>query len=169
MNPLTISKQTQAEAVEILTKTNLLEYLQAFGDVRIGGSYYTELMVGPDIDISVATNTPRESSTNFLQKIINLKIFQKHQYGDFETFPRKDRPQDHIVSLILPFKNKTWEIEIWFTKNHYSEQIDIEEKLKKIPEEVKLEILQKKIERDNSNIDKHLLPSYKIYKQILDK
>jgi L-rhamnose isomerase len=167
MNHLETSKQTKLEAEEILNQTKLITLLNKYGEVRVGGSYLTDLMYGPDIDITIATENPREAVVKALNEIINNKICQKYQYGDFETYPRENRPQDHILVLILPFKNRQWEIEIWFTKNHYPEQIELEEKLKNLPLETKEKILELKANRDNSGIDKHTLSSFKIYKDFV--
>lgn len=169
MTPQEQSQQTKQEATEILEKTGVLTLLNDFGDVRIGGSYYTDLMFGPDIDITVATKTPRESATHFLQEVIATEQFQKYQYGDFESHSREGRPKDHIIVLILPYKDRKWEIEIWFKKEHNQEQIDLEQKLIDLPEEKKKEIIKRKASRENQGQDKHELSSYVIYLDELNK
>lgn len=167
MDLIKTSKQTRIKAEKILTRTNLVGLLSKYGDVRIGGSYFTDLMYGPDIDITVVTKTPRESALNFLREVMKRKYFQKYQYGDFETFPREHRPKDHIVVLILPLKNVKWEIEVWFSKKHYQNQIKLEEKLKNLPLKTKLKIIKLKAQRDKSGKDKYVLPSFQIYKNFV--
>jgi len=167
MDPVEFSKQTKAEAEEILGRTNLLALLGKYGDVRIGGSYFTDLMYGPDIDIAVATDDPRAAAVRFLNDAIEKRVFQKYQYGDFEAFPREHRPTDHIVVLILPFKERTWEIEIWFSKEHPRERTLLEEKLKSLPSETKREIIELKADRERSGLDKHALSSFQIYQKFV--
>ena len=58
MNNLEFSQQTKQEAQEILDATSVVNLLAKYGSTRIGGSSYTDLMYGPDIDITVQTDTP---------------------------------------------------------------------------------------------------------------
>jgi len=167
MNPQQLSKQTLKEAKEILSNTKVLDILANYGDVRIGGSFLTGLMLGPDIDITVATDTPRESAIKFVNEIISKRLFQKIEYGDFEKFPRKNRNQDHIVVLALEYANRKWEIEIWFTRHHYEDQIELEDKLIKLPANIKSQIIEAKYKRDQKGLDKHSLSSVEIYKSFL--
>lgn len=167
MRLISFSNKTHREADTILRNTKILNLLSKLGNVRVGGSYYTDLMYGPDIDISVATNNSRESAIKFLNQIIKKKSFQKYQYGDFENFPRENRPKAHIVVLILPFNNRQWEIEIWFVKEHYKNQIELEEKLKQLPHDKKEKIIKLKAKREELGIDKNTLSSFNIYKDFV--
>ena len=169
MNYLEQSKKTKEEANFIFENTKILEILEKFGEYRIGGSYFLDLMYSPDIDINVKTENPRESAINFLSEIISKRLFQKYQYGDFEKFPRKNRPKAHIIVLILELNNRKWEIEIWFDKEFNQENIDFEEKIKALPKEKKELILKKKELREKSGLDKHNLSSFEIYKEVLGK
>jgi len=167
MNTLNHSLKTHKEADEILDKTKIIDLLSRFGNVRIGGSYYSDLMYGPDIDITVATDNPRVSAIKFLDQIIAKRLFQKYQYGDFENFPRENRPEAHIVVLILPFNGRKWEVEIWFNKEHSKDQIELEQKLKELPSDKKAEIIKLKAKREESGLDKHSLSSFNIYKDFI--
>ena len=166
-NSKIMTSKIHLEAQKILTQTKILKTLSKFGNVRIGGSFYTDLMFDPDIDISVASANPRKSAREFLQTIVKKRIFQKYQYGDFEKFPRKNRPKAHIVVLILPFNSRQWEIEIWFVKKHNSEQIVLEEKLKNLSAKKKAEIVKLKVGRAASGMDKHALSSFEIYQNFI--
>ena len=167
MNQIKFSIKTRKEADEILGKTKIINLLSQTGNVRVGGSYYTDLMYDPDIDITVATSNPRIAAIGFLNQIINKRSFQKYQYGDFEKYPRKNRPKAHIVVLILTFNNRKWEIEIWFTKKHFKEQIVLEEKLKLLPQNKKAEIIKLKAKREKQGLNKQSLPSFDIYKTFI--
>jgi len=167
MDLIQFSNKTYNEAKIILDQTEIIHLLSQFGDVRIGGSYYTRLMYGPDIDITVATDNARESAVKFLKEVISKRSFQKYQYGDFEKFSREKRPKDHIVVLILPFNNRKWEIEIWFKKEHPKNQIELEEKLKALSLDVKAKIIGLKVKREESGVNKHLLSSFDIYQDFI--
>ena len=72
------------------------------------------------------------------------------------------------LPLFLEYKEKLWEIEIWFLDDINSslkEMIQIENKLN---QKNKLNILKEKKKRDKFNISKKELSSYKIYKDILN-
>jgi len=159
------SLKTRSEAETILDTTQVVSLLSQLGDVQVGGSYFTDLMYDPDIDISVATSTPRESAILFLNQVIPTRTFQKYQYGDFEKHPLQNRPHAHIVVLILPFNERRWEIEIWFDTEHSKEQMNLEEKLRQLPLETKTKILERKAKRQESGLDKHSLPSFEIYQE----
>lgn len=161
------SHTTRLEAGYIIEDTGIISILKAFGDVRIGGSFYTGLMYGPDIDITVASKNPRRYAVEFLKLIIDKRIFHRVEYGDFEKFPRPDRRHDHIVVLVHPYLGRKWEIETWFVKQHYADQIELEEKLLALPDSIKLNILQAKADRDRKGIDKHSLSSYDIYQTFI--
>ncbi len=160
------SKQIKSVADEILSKTDLINILGEFGKVIIGGSYKYNLMWEPDIDIVVKCEDPRKASKLALQKLIELKLFQKYEYGDFVNFKREDRPESYIMNLRLPYTNQEWEIETWFFKEIPENQTDklIETKLNK---DNKMTILQMKQKRAESGNTKHQISSAEIYKRVL--
>lgn len=80
---LSYSKQVKESADQILSSTKLLDILSSFGQIEMRGAYDLDLMYGPDIDIAVLSDNPRESSVKALQKLIDLRLFQKYEYGDF--------------------------------------------------------------------------------------
>jgi hypothetical protein len=159
------SFNTCLEAKKILDNTQVVSLLSQLGNVRVGGSYFTDLMYDPDIDISVATSNPRESALAFLNQVIATRTFQKYQYGDFEKYLLQNRPHAHIVVLILPFNERRWEIEIWFVTKHAKDQVELEEKLQQLPLETKTKILEQKAKRHESGQGKHSRPSIEIYQK----
>ncbi len=167
MDTLEQSKQTKSSATKILDQTDLVRRLSKYGDVRIGGSYFTDLMSDADIDVSVAAKDPRGAALGFLNDIINDRVCEKYQYGDFEKFPRENRPKDHIVVLILQYDKRRWEIEVWFSKEHDKEQLSLEERLNSLPSETKRQIIERKCARAKSGQSKHELSSFDIYKDYI--
>ena len=161
------SKRTKAQADHILTSTNLIHTLEAFGNVFINGSYPLDIMYGPDLDIIVATDDIRASSQKAIKKLIEQENFKRYEYGDFVKFPQEKRPQGYIVALKTTVENVEWEIEIWFLPSFKKERDYLLWVKEKLNETTRLKILKAKHERNISGKSKHDLSSFEIYKQIL--
>ncbi len=160
------SSEIRREASEIIEIYKITEVLKEF-QLEIIGSYKLDLMYDRDIDIVVKSDDIENDSYKSLKKFIKLKQFMKVQYGDFINFPRNSRPKGYIINLFLEYKEKPWEVEIWFLGNINSslkEMIQIENKLN---QENKLNILKEKEKREELNISKKELSSYNIYQKIL--
>ncbi len=165
---LDFSKKTKTDAVALLNQTNLINILSKFGNVIIGGSFKYDIMWGADIDITVLCQNTRKSSLKALNKVIESKLAQKYEYGDFVTFKREKRPESYILNLILPFNDRKWEIEIWFFNKESNDQKEVDALMKaKLNEKNKLSILKMKEERERSGLSKHSLSSFDIYKKVL--
>lgn len=103
-----------------------------------------------------------------LNQVIEAKLAQKYEYGDFVTFKREKRPESYILNLILPFSNRKWEVEIWFFKEIPADQNEINSLMKsKLNEKKKLVILKMKEKRERIGLTKHSLSSVDIYKKVL--
>lgn len=161
---LNLNKSITEVADCLILFLDLQNILSEYGDVVFAGSYNTGLMTNFDLDINVVTNNKRDSAINFVNKILDTKKIQKVQFGDFENFPRKNRPQDYIVVLIVEFEGCSWEVEIWFKDMINQVQVELESKLKLLPENIKAKIIEEKLERDK-NSDKHQLSSFEIYQK----
>ncbi len=165
---LVYSKNIKNIANEILNKTSLINILSEFGEVFIVGSYKYDLMWGPDIDIVVKCEDPRKASKEALQRLIELRLFQKYEYGDFEKFKMENRPESYIMNLKLPYANQKWEIETWFFKEVPQSQLESDELIRtKLNEENKKTILEMKKKINEGGIDKHQISSYSVYKKVL--
>lgn len=162
------SNQVKRDAQELIESTDLINHLNQFGEVIIGGSFYYDLMWGPDIDILIICDDPRAKSVAALKQLVDLRLFQKYEYGDFVKFKRENRPEAYILNLILPFHNQKWEIEIWFASEYPESRRKIDDLIKlKLDDESKRNILEMKKSRQEKGIDKHSLASVDIYKQVL--
>jgi len=165
---LEFSKKTKADAVALLDHTNLVDILNKYGEVVINGSFEYDIMWGADIDIVVICKDIRKSSLRALNGVIEAKLAQKYEYGDFVTFKREKRPESYILNLILPFNDRKWEIEIWFFDKIPDSQKEVDFLIEtKLNEKNKLEILKMKEQREKSGLNKHSLSSIDIYKKIL--
>ena len=165
---LEFSKKTKDDATFLLKNTDLINILKKYGEVIVGGSFKYDLMWGADIDITVVCQNTRKSSLEALNKVIESKLAQKYEYGDFVTFKREKRPESYILNLILPFNARRWEVEIWFFNKESNDQKEVDDLMKtKLNEKNKLAILKMKEKRERSGLSKHALSSFDIYKKIL--
>ncbi len=162
------SKQVKQIASKILDETNVVQNLNEFGEVIICGSYKYDLMWGHDIDIIVRCDDARKASKNALQKLIELRSFQKYEYGDFVKYRRNNRPESYIINLRLPYNGQNWEIETWFFEELPLEQIEIDNLIReKLNDKNKRTILEMKKLRDERGKSKNQINSTEIYKRVL--
>ncbi|HTK03193.1 MAG TPA: hypothetical protein VL401_00285 [Alphaproteobacteria bacterium] len=157
----------KAIADKILKDTNLVSTLSKYGEVEITGSYKYDLMVAPDIDIIVTTSDPKESSFAALKDLINQRLFQKYQYGDFVKFPKKNRPNGYIVVLILEIEDIKWEIEIWFLTEKSEKAKEIDYLMENLNEDSRKTILKMKEDKETRGINKKDISSTEIYEAVL--
>ena len=171
MNILNFSKQTKAEADELLKQGNVMSTLSKYGDVVVDGSYKYDLMYGPDIDLAVVANDPSKAAQTALIDFVSARNFQKYQFGDFRKYPRDRRPRSYILVLIHEYKGRRWEIEIWFYDKLPKNDIDaeLEDLLLRASSKQKETILNLKHRRQTSNIPKHRLDSPTLYKGVLQE
>ena len=151
---------------DILESTDIINILSVFGEVNIVGSLAFDLMTEPDIDIIVTTNNPQKSSEDAVAHISKLHLFQKIEYGDFDKFPRENRPPFYIFNMKIPWEGQLFEIETWFLPEA-KDQLDFVEKMKNITEEQRQQILELKLKRKEDGVGKKSLSSFDIYNQIL--
>lgn len=165
---LEISSKQKRIADTILSEYQLTSLLSKFGKCSITGSYSYDLMYGPDIDIIVEADDPRTASLSAIIELLKLRQYQKFQYGDFEKYPRENRPQAFIVVLILIYQGIKWEIEIWFVSQYPDNIKEIDRLIKgNLTIDNKKIILSIKHQRETLKDDKHNVSSTDIYKAVL--
>ena len=167
MKIIKFSQKTKKEADELLKYGNVTGILSRYGKLVVTGSYKYDLMYGPDIDMIVLTDNPKENSYQAFLEFINQRKFQKYQLGDFIKFPSKGRPKAIIIVLVHEYKGRRWEIEIWFKKSLSENDTCFEKLISSATEKHRKIILELKQQRDISGISKYKLDSAKIYKGVL--
>ena len=154
-------------AKQILLDKKIVETLQKYGNPLIIGSYELDLMYGNDIDIVVKSENPREDSMNALNEFMQLRGFQKFEYGDFVEHKRKNRPEGYIVNLLGEYDGQKWEVEIWFFEDISNYEKQLEELKAKIDEDSRIEILERKYLRAENGESKFDISSMDIYRDVL--
>lgn len=168
MNIQEYSQKIKADADMLLEMTGLIGNLSEFGQVIVGGSYKYNLMWEPDIDIVVVCDNPRQKSVEALRKMVDLRLFQKYEYGDFEKFKRENLLESFILNLILMHNGRKWEIEIWFLTEYPARQRTMDDLISaRLNDETRIEILEMKKSRADKGFDKHKIGSVDIYRQVL--
>lgn len=162
------SEKVKHDADKLLETSDLLSHLNEFGEVFICGGCKYDLMWDPDIDIVVVCDDPRGKSVEALKKLIGLRLFQKYEYGDFVNYKCENCLESYLISLVLPFRDNKWEIEVRFFDEYPIRQKEMDELvLKKLDDKKKKTILGMKNARCESGLDKHVISSTDIYKKVL--
>ncbi len=174
INKKEIFEKTQKmkwDAEAFLKEKDVLKELEKNNfEFEILGSLYFDLMYdSADIDIKVKSKNIFDNSKKFFNLFVDKKKFQKMEYGNFIDFPRKNRPKGCIVNLRTEFRDKKWEIEIWFVdeENFNQSVLERDEIYKKINSKNKEKILILKDKRLREYKDKNNLSSWEIYKEVL--
>ncbi len=166
---LDLSKEIRRSADELLKQTSLIHLLSAYGSVETTGSYEYNLMIDPDIDLIVRTESVRQSAIEACRKLLEKPEFSRVEFGDFIHFPRLNRPAGCIVVLQVPVREILWEIEIWFVHPSHNANLKLKKELSHISMQQKENILHIKQERASKGISKHQLSSTEIYEGVILK
>ena len=108
------SKRLHQEA-ELLDKEGLLLMLSAFGTTRVIGSYASDTMTWPDIDISM--NLPNEQDVELFfelgKRIVTKFQITKMSYSNH--FIRDFTKYDHGLywGIQLLYARREWKIDLW--------------------------------------------------------
>lgn len=159
-------QQVYKDAKSLLESTKIIDLFNNLGTVHIVGSYATNLMWDPDIDIVVITDTPQESAIKAINDLARKEKFQKLEFGDFKNHPKKNRPESFIVNALKEWRGEKWEIETWFVAE-LGDKLEIIEKLKNLSNKNKETIIEKKKQRSLSGSTKHDLSSWEIYQDFI--
>ena len=167
-----ISEQMKLDAESFLNENNIMEILKTVSkNVEIIGSLKFDLMyASSDIDIKVLSkNIPKDAKKVF-DLFSEKRLFQKMELGDFIKFKKKNRPDGFIVNLRSEYKNKKWEVEIWFIDgDEMDKELKYISKIERsLTEDKKILILEEKSKRLELGTNKEDVSSYEIYQKILN-
>jgi hypothetical protein len=111
------SKRIKSQADKLLQESKILDILAGYGDVLIEGSYALDVMLRPDLDIFVVSQTHDWNKIlDIHQKIMSLKYFREIGFINWMDFEDKN-----LVSLKgyyfqpkVPIDDQLWKLDIWF-------------------------------------------------------
>lgn len=111
-------KELQKEARELLKEIGLIEYLSEFGEIEIGGSLDSDLMVWRDIDLGVISENLNEKNYwKMVQFLFNLNNYYHSLYiQDFRKSINPNSPKGLYIGMKIKFKDNIWKIDVWYVK-----------------------------------------------------
>lgn len=105
-------KRLQLQANKMLTQTRLLGALAACGDVApIGGSYAYDLMVYPDLDMTIVMpEVAKSDAATLAARLSELDYVRKLTIVDNVHFTtdKPGRPRGYWFGLEVPFEGDKW-------------------------------------------------------------
>jgi hypothetical protein len=158
------------EIDSILEETGLLERLGNYGEVKIVGSYYLDLLVWRDIDINVIIDD-NEFDKAEIYDLGNFAIQQleaeKIVFKDNRSIKWPREPKG-IYMGIIGIKN--WKFDIWFLdKENYQKSIQLAQKLKSDLDQSEENVYEIKYELSKEDGFRKDYFSWDIYRYIIDE
>ena len=176
---LAVAASLHAEASDLLYKHGLHDALSSCGEVYYTGSYALDLMVWPDLDISLRLNPSFHSIDRFFEvgrriaecdNVVSMKFHNFHQFPVPELPPglywnaKINRLHSDAVSSGLP-----WKIDIWSMDEEAVDENrrDMERIKKSLTQETRTLILDVKYSLITEEGRTPVLSGYHIYQAVL--
>lgn len=162
------SDSWKQEAEDLLAKSKLNDVLDHYGETIITGSFSYDLMLSPDIDIYLITESPEQTSTSLLQELIKQRFWNGYLFYDWLHFRSNKHPgfpKSFYVGLKATHNNHRWKVDIWTLNSDAYHEKDDDWVSAKLTNETKALILKLKKERNDKHLD---IPSYQIYDAVLN-
>lgn len=168
MDVLAHAREVKHTADHLLAQSHILDTLAAYGTPQLLGSYALDIMYGPDIDLVLVTDQPKQVSRRVLSTLLEQDYFQRYEYGDFVRFPYANRPTGYILVLALTIGGVYWELETWFVAEPMRETERLMAFVRQqLTPPTRTAILELKHQRHLHGSDKHRLSSVDIYYGVL--
>lgn len=165
------SKKLKAEADRLLAETKLVELLNQFGDVSLGGSYAYNLLVDRDLDFGVIVSSVTPQSR---AKIMSLFASQPWAYSVKITDRVNFKPRSHMgaplglyLGLTIPFPEERWNVDVWFMVASEPIEDKLADLVEQATPEQKAIILTIKYELMKNGEKEKGLTSASIYKAVI--
>ena len=118
---LRLARQKQDElhstASTLLSNKKIPELLTKYGELRYVGSYATELMVKPDIDIELVNpNITADDVIELTSAFFKMKDNYSVEIADSTEYIRRPgHPRGYYVGVNIMYQNVRWHMDIWIT------------------------------------------------------
>jgi len=167
-----MSNELRSNALIILEKWELLDFLNKYGKAYLVGSVELDLMTWRDIDIEIiATETPtKEKSMEIASFLFNFDGVRKVTPIDYRSVTHPKKPKGlYIGGEYIDEEKESWKIDIWYltpdSANSFEKTKNIKSRLddanKKIIKEIKKEVHDHPLYRKE-------IGSVDIYEAVLD-
>lgn len=118
MDLLKQEEELQREARDLLRETGIQEFLSKFGEIEIGGSLDSGLMVWRDIDMGVISSELNEE--NYWQMVKFLYGLNNYYHSlyiqDFRESVNPASPKGLYIGLKIKYQEKFWKVDVWYVK-----------------------------------------------------
>ena len=131
------SDELKKRADQLLEQTGIIEDLQQFAEVHLGGAYAGNVMFDPDIDITVVRDEEysAEETLDILKHLYLKGTFRSYFIkGDWEDRRKgAEFPRGHYIGLKQRLDGEKWVVDVWFVSRAEFEErkeqfLDISEK-----------------------------------------
>ncbi len=129
------SKRVKIQADKILKESGIVEILQTYGEVKIGGSYALDVMLRPDIDLFVVANQHDwEKVLNIQSTIMKSRYFREFDFVNWVDFEDQSltSKKGYYFQPWVPAGGKLWKIDIWLITPEYDKSVETTEHFKKL-------------------------------------
>lgn len=133
MDLLKHQEELQKEAKELLEETGILSFLSKFGEIEVGGSLDSGLMVWRDIDLEVISkNLDEDKYWETVQFLFRLNNYYHSLYvQDFRKSVNPNSPKGLYIGIKIKFREKMWKVDIWYVEPRKENEANYNEWLKK--------------------------------------
>ena len=129
------SKRIKSQADKILKESGIVEILQSYGEVKIGGSYALNVMLRPDLDLFVITNKHDWNKLlNIQSKIMKTKYFREFDFVNWIDFKEEvsDFMPGYYFQPWVPIDDQLWKIDVWLFTPEYDKSAGTTEHFKNL-------------------------------------
>lgn len=117
MDLLKQQEELQKEARDLLKETGILDFISKFGEVEIGGSLDSGLMVWRDIDMGVISQKLNEDHYwEMVHFLFNLENYHGLYIQDFRKSVNQRSPKGLYIGLKIKYKENMWKVDAWYIK-----------------------------------------------------
>src|SRR5205823_2929524 len=105
----------------ILKKSNILNILLDYGEIKLVGSYPLHVMLRPDLDMYVlAKKHDYEKCVKIVSSIFSMHYFQQICFANWLDYPRKSGNTGYYLEPRVTIGDNRWKLDIWLmTYNQY--------------------------------------------------
>jgi hypothetical protein len=114
--PLEIADVLHKGADQIVYGRGIDEILQPYGEVFYTGSYFLNVMVWPDIDITMAMESHPPSIRDFFQigtEIAGIDGVVSLKFNNFFRLGAEDLPEGLYWGIRINMEDREWKIDLW--------------------------------------------------------
>lgn len=110
------SQYLQQSANVVVQKTKIVEQLQSIGKIEFVGSYATQLLFRPDIDLFVISETcSQDSAIDMTKKLVDSRVFQTVGFANCHDYKCANGLDGYYWELIYELDGIRWKFDVWYT------------------------------------------------------